>query len=157
MTEKEDVYSRVTNKIIADLEKGELTWLKPWEGGTPPRPIQANGNPYRGVNILMLWFAAMEKGYNSPYWMTYKQAQKLGGQVREGEKGSHVVYTDTFTKTETDDNGEEVEKQGRFLKTYSVFNVEQIDGLPVQFGRYVLEARLRTLPTGEQVVDIKRR
>ena len=133
MTEKEDVYSRVTNKIVADLEKGELTWLKPWEGGTPPRPMRANGEPYRGVNILMLWFAAMEKGYNSPYWMTYKQAEELGGQVRKGEKGSHVVYANTVTKTETNAKGEEVEKQIPFLKTYSVFNVEQIEGLPEKF------------------------
>lgn len=133
MSEKEDVYSRVTNKIIADLEKGELTWMKPWEGGIPPHPMRSNGEPYRGVNVLMLWFAAMEKGYNSPYWMTYKQAEELGGQVRKGEKGSHVVYANTFTKTETDANGDEVEKQIPFLKTYSVFNVEQIEGLPEHF------------------------
>jgi len=92
MTEKLDVYSRVTNKIIADLERGNLTWLQPWQAGHKAgpvsRPLRAGGKPYRGVNVLMLWAAAMEKGYTSPLWMTYKQAAELKGQVRKGEKSS---------------------------------------------------------------------
>jgi antirestriction protein ArdC len=64
-----------------------------------------NSKAYRGVNVLMLWAAAMEKGYTSPLWMTYKQAVELKGQVRKGEKGSLVVYADTFTKTGTDEKG----------------------------------------------------
>ena len=137
MSEKLDVYSRVTNKIIADLERGNLTWLQPWQAGHKAgpvsRPLRAAGKPYRGINVLMLWAAAMEKGYSCPLWMTYKQAAELGGQVRKGEKGSLVVYANTFTKTGTDDKGAEVETEIPFMKGYTVFNAEQIDGLPAHF------------------------
>ncbi len=77
MTQDNDLYTRVTNKIIADLEKGELTWRQPWKDGTPTgrimRPLRWEGTPYTGINTLMLWMTAAEKGYRSPYWMTFKQ------------------------------------------------------------------------------------
>jgi len=137
MSEKLDVYSRVTNKIIADLERGNLTWLQPWQAGHKAgpvsRPLRAGGIPYRGVNVLMLWAAAMEKGYSCPLWLTYKQASELGGQVRKGEKGSLVVYANRITKTATDDKGADVEIEIPFMKGYTVFNAEQIDGLPAHF------------------------
>ena len=137
MNAKLDVYSKVTNKIIADLERGNLTWLQPWQSGHAAgnisRPLRAGGKAYRGVNILMLWASAMECGFNSPLWMTYKQAAELGGQVRKGEKGSLVVYADTYTKSGTDDKGEDVATTIPFMKGYTVFNSEQVDGLPPHF------------------------
>jgi antirestriction protein ArdC len=137
MQEKLDVYSRVTAKIIADLERGNLTWLQPWQSGHKAgpvsRPLRAGGIPYRGVNVLMLWAAAMEKGYSCPLWLTYKQAAELGGQVRKGEKGSLVVYANRITKTATDDKGADVEIEIPFMKGYTVFNAEQIEGLPAHF------------------------
>ena len=132
-----DVYSKVTNKIIADLERGNLTWLQPWQSGHAAghisRPLRAGGKAYRGVNVLMLWASAMECGFNSPLWITYKQAAELGGQVRKGEKGSLVVYADTITRSGTDDKGADVETTIPFMKGYSVFNAEQVDGLPGHF------------------------
>jgi antirestriction protein ArdC len=137
MSDKQDIYSRVTNKILADLERDTLTWLQPWQAshqaGPVSRPLRAAGAAYRGVNVLMLWAAAMEHGFSCPIWMTYKQARELGGQVRKGEKGSLVVYADTFTKTDTDDSGDAQEVEIPFMKGYTVFNVEQIDGLPGHF------------------------
>jgi antirestriction protein ArdC len=137
MTDKLDVYSRVTNKIVADLERGNLTWLQPWQAGHQAgpvsRPLRTGGKAYRGVNVLMLWAAAMERGYSNPLWMTYKQAAELGGQVRKGEKGSLVVYADKFTKEGTDDKGAAVEIEIPFMKGYTVFNAEQVDGLPGHF------------------------
>jgi antirestriction protein ArdC len=81
----------------------------------------------------MLWGEAMARGFACPIWMTYKQASELGGQVRKGEHGSLVVYADRITRTETADNGEESEHSIPFLKGYTVFNCEQIDGLPGHF------------------------
>lgn len=137
MQSKEDVYSRVTNRIIDDLEKGTLTWVQPWQAGhvagSVSRPLRAVGIPYRGVNVLMLWAAAMEANFCCPIWLTYKQAQELGGHVRKGERGSLVVYASTFKKTQQDENGEEVEAAIPFMKGYTVFNVEQIDKLPAHF------------------------
>jgi antirestriction protein ArdC len=137
MSDKQDVYTRVTRKIIADLERGALTWLQPWQAGHPAgsvsRPLRANGKPYRGVNVLMLWAAAMERGYCCPIWLTYKQARELGGQVRKGETGSLVVYAATFTRTETGEDGEARDVDIPFMKGYTVFNAEQVDGLPGHF------------------------
>ncbi|MFN4202426.1 MAG: ArdC family protein [Tabrizicola sp.] len=134
---KQDVYQRVTDKIIADLEKGELTWVKPWSGGNMDgkvvRPLRHNGVPYSGINVLMLWGAAVESGFASPFWMTFKQAQELGAHVRKGEKGSLVVYANTITRTEEGENGSEEERTIPFMKGYTVFNVEQIEGLPAHY------------------------
>ena len=90
MTVKQDIYTSVTNKIIADLEKGSLTWLRPWEskdfGGCVALPLRSDGQPYQGINVLNLWGAAVSKGYTRPVWMTFKKAKELGGQVKKGEK-----------------------------------------------------------------------
>lgn len=134
---KNDVYSQVTDKIIADLEKGELTWLKPWSAGNMEgritKPLRHNGLAYSGINVLMLWGAAIEAGFCSPYWMTFKQAMEFGAHVRKGERGNMVVYANTITKSEEQDDGSEEERQIPFLKAYTVFNVEQIEGLPEQY------------------------
>jgi len=136
-TSKTDIYSRVTNKIISDLEQGVRTWLKPWNVGHTEgritRPLRGNGQPYQGINVLMLWNEAITKGFVCPIWMTYRQAAELGAHVRKGEHGSPVVYADKITRTETNDKGEEVANQIPFMKAYTVFNCEQIEGLPAHF------------------------
>ena len=134
---KKDVYTRVTERIISDLEQGIRTWMKPWSVehtvGRITKPLRHNGTPYRGMNILLLWGEALAKGYAAPIWMTYKQAQELGGQVRKGEHGSLVVYANSITKTETNEKGEDTEREIPFMKGYTVFNVEQAEGLPAHY------------------------
>ncbi|MFN7835975.1 MAG: ArdC family protein [Burkholderiaceae bacterium] len=136
-TDKQDIYSRVTDKILADMAKGELTWRKPWSGnnaaGKITRPLRANGIPYQGINIVMLWHDATIKGFSSPYWMTFKQALDLGGNVRKGEKSSLVVYADKITRTEQNDKGEDIARSIPFMKGYAVFNVEQCENLPAHY------------------------
>jgi antirestriction protein ArdC len=131
-----DVYACVTDRIIADMEAGVRPWLKPWKTGSSEGriavPRRHNGTPYRGINILLLWGAAMAKGYSSPLWMTFRQAGELKAHVRKGEHGSLVVFADRVAKTETNDQGE-VEREVAFMKGYTVFNVEQIEGLPAHF------------------------
>lgn len=83
--------------------------------------------------MLNLWMAATANGYACPIWLTYKQAKELGAQVRKGEHGSLVVFADRFIRTETTDKGAEIERHIPFLKGYTVFNAEQIDGLPSHF------------------------
>ena len=135
--DKKDVYTRVTERIIADLEQGVRTWLKPWHSehaaGRITRPLRHNGKPYNGINILLLWGEALAKGYAAPIWMTFKQAQELGGHVRKGERGSLVVYANRITKTETNEAGEDTEREIPFMKGYTVFNVEQVEGLPAHY------------------------
>ncbi len=136
-TERLDVYTRVTNAIIDELERGVRPWLKPWNAehaaGRITRPLRANGQPYKGVNVLMLWMAAELQGFAAPIWMTFNQARDLGAHVKKGSKGSMVVYADRISRTETGDDGEETERDIYFMKGYTVFNVEQVEGLPAHF------------------------
>lgn len=129
-----DVYRRITDKIVADLEQGVRPWFKPWSAdhaaGKITRPLRHNGIPYKGINVIMLWSAATVKGYACPLWLTFKQALELGGNVRKGETGELVVYANSITKTETDEKGEETEREIPFLKGYTVFNAEQCENLP---------------------------
>jgi antirestriction protein ArdC len=82
----------------------------------------------------MLWMMAEAKGYAAPIWMTFKQAKELGGHVRKGEKASPVVYAGTLEKTEQDQKtGEDIDVCIRYMKSYSAFNVEQIEGLPEHY------------------------
>ncbi len=136
-TERQDVYTRITGKIIESLEQGVRPWVKPWSAenatGRIIRPLRHNGQAYSGINVLMLWCSAVEQGFTCPMWMTFRQATELNAHVRKGEKGSLVVYANTVTKTEDDGAGNDVEREIPFMKGYTVFNVEQIEGLPEIF------------------------
>jgi antirestriction protein ArdC len=136
--ERQDVYTRITAQIVAELEKGARPWLKPWNAehaaGRITRPLRHNGQPYTGINILSLWVSASVQGFAAPIWMTYRQAVQLGAHVRKGEQGSPVVYASSITRNEADtDSGVDVAREIYFLKGYTVFNVEQIDELPAQY------------------------
>jgi antirestriction protein ArdC len=132
-----DVYQKITDQIVAALEQGVRPWHQPWQAehsaGRITRPLRGNGIPYQGINVLMLWSAAIDKGYAAPIWMTFKQAIELKASVRKGEHGSLVVYADKIIRTETTESGEEAERTIPFMKGYTVFNVEQIDGLPAHY------------------------
>ena len=154
--DRKDVYTRVTERIISDLEQGIRTWMKPWSvehtAGRITKPLRHNGTPYRGMNILLLWGEAMAKGYTAPIWMTYKQAQELDAHVRKGEHGSLVVYANSITKTETNEQGEDTEREIPFMKGYTVFNVEQIDGLPAHY----YAQPVNPLPLSERIENADR-
>lgn len=141
-----DIYTRITDQILVHLEAGVKPWTQPWQsaGGNVSRPLRHNGEPYAGINVLTLWCSAMDRGFTSAMWMTFKQALELGGAVRKGEKGSPVVFASSMSKTEEHaSSGEEQERNIPFLKAYTVFNVEQIDGLP---GRFATKAEIVVNP-----------
>lgn len=132
-----DLYQRVSDKIIRDLEQGTLSWVKPWAPSSgrsaSALPLRHDGTPYRGVNVLILWSEAIAHGYSSATWMTYRQAQAQGAQVRKGEQGTTVVYAKTIERAEHDPStGEEAILRIPMLRAYTVFNIEQIEGLPLQ-------------------------
>jgi antirestriction protein ArdC len=138
MGDRSDVYEKITGQIIANLEKGIRVWAKPWNAEHAAdritRPLRANLTSYRGINIVMLWASAEAQGFMAAIWTTYKQAAEFGGQVRKGEKGTLVVYANRITVAVKDEEtGAEEEAQIPFMKGYTVFNVEQIDGLPAEF------------------------
>ena len=136
--EKQGIYTRITNEIVSHLERGVRPWLKPWNAehaaGRITRPLRYNGKPYSGINVLSLWASAMVHNFAAPIWMTFKQATELDGRIRKGEKGSLVVYADSITRKDIDDKtGDELEREIPFFKGYTVFDVDQIDGLPAVF------------------------
>ena len=136
-TARIDIYAKITDRIIADLERGVRPWVQPWHaasaGSNITKPLRHNGEPYSGINVILLWSEAMARGFSSPTWMTFKQANELGGHVRKGETGSTIVYANTFTKTETDGAGQETEQAIPFLKAYTVFCIDQIEDLPEHY------------------------
>lgn len=115
------VYERVTARIVERLEEGVVPWHSPHMATVGfPKNFQS-GKSYRGVNILLLAMA----GYVSPWFLTYKQAQERGGQVRKGEKGYLVVKFGTHTR----ESAEGEEEKRSFLRHYTVFNACQMDGI----------------------------
>ena len=141
-TEKLDVYARVTSAIVNAIENGVGNYRMPWvvcqDKGFSPISV-GSAKPYRGINTIVLWAQAQNKGYSSALWGTFQQWQQLGGSVRKGERGSPVVYWGTYEKqtsdTQNDGDSAESVRRGLFAKGYTVFNIEQIDGckLPKRF------------------------
>jgi len=110
---RSDLFTRVTNRIVDDLEKGVRPWIKPWSvshaEGRITKPLRHNGEPYAGINILLLWSEAVSRGFANATWMTFRQALALGAHVRKGEAGSTVVYANRTTRSETSEDGSKIE------------------------------------------------
>jgi antirestriction protein ArdC len=141
---KFNVYETVTETIVNAVKAGTLPWQKPWTGGAGlALPLRGCGTPYRGINVILLWCAAEAAGYASPRWMTYRQAQALGGQVRKGERSTTIIKYGTFevgeegagkcapiSQPQNGATGSNTEPETRmYARAYRVFNVVQIDGL----------------------------
>ena len=127
-----DVYQIITDKVVTLLEQGTVPWQKPWKGGAAGAPKNAvSKKPYRGVNVFMLAVTAEFAGYDSPYWITYKQAQELGGNVRKGEKATLVVFWKFIDKETTDETGKKHVEQIPFLRYYNVFNACQCENITI--------------------------
>ena len=127
---KVDMYEAVTNKIIEALEKGVKPWVCPWVKSSRGNGLPINFDTkksYSGINVCLLWFAAFEAGFTSNQFLTYKQAQSLGAQVRKGEKGTNIIYYTNWKK----ENAEGEKENIPMIKSFTVFNIEQIEGLNI--------------------------
>jgi antirestriction protein ArdC len=118
--QKRNIYEEITTTIITKLEQGLIPWNKPWSSGGPAKNLSSK-KEYRGINQMLLGMS----DYKSPYWVTFKQAKALKGQVRKGEKSTMVVFWKMVRVKDEDDEAKIVP----FLRHYCVFNVEQCDGL----------------------------
>lgn len=129
---KPDMYQTVTDNIIRALEAGVKPWVCPWTGNGADSGLPANfstGTAYSGINIMLLWSSAAEQGYTDPRWLTYKQAAEQGGQVRKGEHGTTIIYYKMLEKENEAGETEHIP----MLKTFTVFNVQQIDNLAAEY------------------------
>lgn len=124
-----DVFEKITVKIIELLETGTVPWRQPWSGAVPTN--LSSMKPYNGINFLLLGCL----GYESNFWVTFKQAQRLGGGIRAGEKSpAFVVYTDHWESKKKRPDGTEEVVIRRFLKYTPVFNVSQCRGIQAPEG-----------------------
>ena len=117
-------YDFITEALIKSLDAGVAPWQRSWAKLGSPKNLKS-GKEYRGINRLLLSCST----FNSPNWLTYKQAQALGGEVRKGEKGTKIVFWKIFEKDEIQADGSTDLKRIPFLRHYTVFNLEQIDGI----------------------------
>ncbi|MET0365059.1 MAG: zincin-like metallopeptidase domain-containing protein [Sphingobium sp.] len=159
VAETVSLHDTVTNRIILELERGRVPWVQPWASyGMTPLGLPQNastGRSYSGINILLLWAAAIEQGRPSQRWLTFKQALAMGGAVRKGEKGTMVVYADSFVpqaeQAKADASGEDARRVG-FLKRFTVFHRDQCDGLPADPDALPLPGRIDVVPNVEAVI-----
>jgi antirestriction protein ArdC len=151
----QDIQQQVTDTIIQQLERGTVPWKQPWHSGnTRSFKIPTNittGNRYRGINVLLLWTSAFTKDLGTDEWASFKQWQTKGEMVKKGERGSQIVYYDTFEK--------EIEgeiKKIPFLKTSFVFNRSQLESYrPVQIEKPIVDLTTRLQKTDEFVQNTK--
>jgi antirestriction protein ArdC len=156
---RSSLYEEVTARVIAELEQGRLPWVQPWDGaacGCTMPENGATGRRYSGINILILWGAVIERGYRSQRWLTFRQALNLGGHVRRREKGTVVCYADRFTPRAEEERARDEDREARqvaFLKRFTVFNVDQCDGLPEELTRLPeLPEERETIPHAEALI-----
>ena len=136
--DRANLYTEITDKIIAELEAGRIPWVQPWGTAAIKAPLAMPRNAvtqrgYSGINVLILWGSLYEHGFSGQSWLTFRQALGLGGHVRKGERGTTVVYADRFTPDDERRRAAEAgEEPGAipFLKRFTVFNTDQCESLP---------------------------
>jgi antirestriction protein ArdC len=136
--DRASLYDEITDKIIAELEAGRVPWVQPWGTAAAKAPLAMPKNAstarqYTGVNILILWGSAIERGFSGQSWLTFRQAHSLGAHVRKGERGTTVVYADRFVPSDEKQRAAETGEEAQaipFLKRFTVFNTDQCADLP---------------------------
>ena len=143
-----DIYQEVTDRIIQAMETAKASGVASlWDGAGERAGLPLNhatGKPYSGINVLILWAAAGAHGYRSNRWLTYQQTKSAGGQVRKGEHGTQCVFYKPIEAEEVNEAGETEIKRAAVLKSFTVFNLDQVDGIEAPDAttvRPVFEAR----------------
>jgi antirestriction protein ArdC len=142
------LYQEITDKIIRQIGTGTIPWVQPWASNTSlsiPRNASTQ-RAYSGINIVLLWDALFSRQYDVNQWLTFKQALALGGNVQKGERGTTVVYADSFvpkkaSETARDATNDDGPRRVPFLKRFTVFNVAQCDNLPYRYEPALIRVR----------------
>jgi len=148
MSEAKRIYQIITDRIVSLLEEGTIPWHRPWHGG-PSHERPANlktGHQYRGINVFLL--AAM--GYSSRYWLSFKQAKAMGGNVRKGERGTPIIFWRRF---EVEDRKTGEPKEVPMLRYYSVFNLDQVDGIEAPDAPEIPDREFTPITRAQQIMD----
>ena len=132
-TKSRDLYQEITDAIVAELEQGFAPWVKPWRSTAGQNAAMniVSRRPYSGINVLITWAACSRNGWKAPHFLSFDQAKEAGGTVRKGEKATHLVFFKQLTVQDKVDPGKL--KNIPLMRGFTVFNVEQCDGLPEKF------------------------
>jgi antirestriction protein ArdC len=135
-TGRQSLYADVTARVIRELEHGRVPWVQPWDSGRCACGMPYNlatGRPYSGINVLILWATVIDAKHSSQAWLTYRQALATGGNIRRGEKGTTVFYAERFVPDGEEERAQQEGREARqfaFLRRFTVFNMDQCEGLP---------------------------
>jgi antirestriction protein ArdC len=149
-----DIYQEVTNKILAQLEKGTLPWVKPW-AATPGNNVPCNAvsnRPYSGTNVILLWLSNASC-FPTPRFLTFKQAKEAGGTVNAGEHGFKVVFMKQLVVKDKNAAESDATKIVPMLREYTVFNVAQCSGLPDRIVKGPTVAKVRNPDYRDETAD----
>src|ERR1700751_1050772 len=148
-----DLYAEVSARIVAELQAGAAPWIKPWSA-TPGANVPCNAvsnRPYSGSNVVLLWIA-QAAGYRTPRFLTFKQALDFGGNVRKGERGTKVYFVKQLQVRDQDADENVSARLIPMRREYTVFNVDQCDGLPKKIKREK-PLRIRNPDTRDELAD----
>jgi Antirestriction protein len=121
-----NVYEIITERLLQEIEKGTLPWHKPWKNALGEEAANlVSKKSYRGINRFLL----SQMPYERPYYLSYKQAQDLGGNVKKGEHGTPVIFWKMNTYSKKEEDGSEHDEKGFLLRYYTVFNIAQCEGV----------------------------
>src|SRR6478735_1588809 len=154
-----DIYTEVNDYVIAALEKGEIIWQKPWHSHGLPRNITGE-IPYRGWNAFLLNFVSLYKEYTTPYYITFLQAQQLGGTIRKGEKGYRIIfmapvkskYHSRTVRDESTGKERQVPESIRVPKMHTVFNIAQTEGIGFQVEKSLERTDIQKIAACEEII-----
>src|SRR3974390_1352776 len=150
---KRDLYSKVSARIVAELQRGAAPWVKPWSataGNNVPCNAMTN-RPYSGCNVLLLWMA-QQAGYRAPRYLTFKQGLEVGGNVRRGEHGTKVYFVKQLQIRDERAEDEDAVRLVPMLREYTVFNIDQCENLPEAVSANPA-ARVRNPDRRDQLAD----
>jgi len=144
---QDKIYQMVTDRMVSELEKGNVPWHKPWHGGGLPLNLVSKKH-YRGINVFILSML----GYASPYFLSFNQVKALGGKVKKGEHGIPVVFWKWFDIMEDQGNGTKKAKKIPFLRYYTVFNTEQTEGIDIKKIPTLPSRQFNPIEEGEAII-----
>ena len=130
-----ELYKTVTSSVIEQLERGTPPWTRPWKDvrvkgvGMLPSNL-VTGRLYSGSNVLLLWMTATAFGYDSLQFCTYQQANEMGARVKKGSRSTHIIFT---KHVRNKDEETDEERKSTIVKSYPVFHVSQLDGIPAKY------------------------
>jgi antirestriction protein ArdC len=131
---QKEIQQSITNRLVDSLKSGSnIPWRRPWRTVGPKFPTNhVTGRAYHGINVLTLWLAAQEKNFPVDLWASYQQWASIGCQVKKDEKSERIVFYSPVKKLKKDANGIEKVETFPILKSWSVFNVAQVEGKAVE-------------------------